>query len=74
MHRFDDSTNGVNGQVIGLWSFGLPGQQVKRTWARVTADVDHRLSNTTALTFGANAATSGGDASWGVMAGLRANF
>ncbi len=74
VHRFDDSTSGVNGQVVGLWNFGLPGQQVKQTWGRVTADVDHRLSNTTALTFGANAATTGGDASWSVTAGLRANF
>lgn len=63
----------VNGQVVGgLWSFGLPGQQVKQTWARATVDVDHRLSNKVALTVGANTARSGGDATWGVTAGLRA--
>ncbi len=73
-HRFEDSTHGVNGQAIGLPSFSLPGERVKQDWARATVDVDHRLSDTTALTFGANVASSGGDASWGVTAGLRANF
>ena len=74
VHRLDASTDGVNGQVIGLWSFTLPGQKTDQTWARLTADVDHRLSNATALTFGATAASNGGDATWGLTAGLRANF
>jgi len=73
-HRFEGDTHGVNGQAIGLWSFSLPGERVKQDWVRATVDLDHRLSDSTALTFGANAATNGGDASWGVTAGLRANF
>ncbi len=73
-HRFDDSTTGINGQVIGLWNFSLPGQRMKRTVVRATVDFDHRLSNSVALTFGATAAGNGGDTSWGVTAGLRANF
>lgn len=75
-HRFEGDTNGSSGSAIGLpgLAFNLPGQKVKQTWARATLDVDHRLSDTTVLTFGANAATSGGDASWGVTAGVRANF
>lgn len=74
VHRLDDSTNGVSGQVVDLWGFSLPGESVRQTWARATADVDHRLSHTTMLTFGANAATSGGDTTWGMTAGLRASF
>ncbi|MDP2834647.1 MAG: autotransporter domain-containing protein [Pseudomonadota bacterium] len=73
-HRLEGDTNGVNGQAIGLWSFSLPGEWVKQDWVRATVDVDHRLSDSTALTVGANAATNGGDASWGITAGLRANF
>jgi len=73
-HRFDDSTTGINGQVVGLWNFSLPGQRVKRTVARATVDFDHRLSNSAALTFGATTAGNRGDTSWGVTAGLRANF
>lgn len=74
VRRFDDSTNGVNGQVIGLWGFSLPGQSVKQNWARVTADVDHRFSNTLALTFGANAASTRGDANWGGDGGVAGEF
>ncbi|MHB8949158.1 MAG: autotransporter domain-containing protein [Rhodoferax sp.] len=73
-YRLDDSPTGVNGSVIGLWSFNQPGQKVEQTWGRLTADVDHRLSNRTVITVGANAATSGGDATWGVTAGLRMSF
>ncbi len=75
-HRFEDNINGANGQALGLpgLSFSLPGQTQKQNWMRAIVDVDHRLSNATALTFGASAATTGGDATWGVTAGLRASF
>jgi hypothetical protein len=73
-HRFEDNTSGVNGNVVGLWSFSLAGQHIDQTWARVTVDVDHRITNKVALTVGANAATSGGDATWGLTMGLRASF
>jgi Autotransporter beta-domain len=74
VHRLEGSTSGVNGQVIGLWGFSLPGQSETQSWARATVDIDHRLSNATLLTVGANAATTGSDASWGVTLGIRANF
>jgi len=74
VHRFEESTSGVNGQVIGLGIFSLPGQHMTQTWARAMVDLDYRLSNTFALTFGASAASRGGDADWGLTAGLRASF
>jgi hypothetical protein len=52
----------------------LPGQSTRQNWARTTIDIDHRLTNSTLLTFGANLATPGGDATWGVTAGVRATF
>ena len=73
-HRFENNTSGVKGNVVDLWSFNLPGKRITQTWMRATIDVDHRVTNNVALTVGANTATTGGDASWGVTAGLRANF
>lgn len=73
-HRTDDSTDGVKGQVIGLWDFSLPGEKVKQNWMRVTVDVDHRFSARSVLTVGASAATDGGDPNWGLTLAYRASF
>ena len=73
-HRMESNVTGVNGQVTGLYSFNLAGTSVKQNWVRSTIDFDHRLTKTMALTAGANAATSGGNATWGLTAGLRAVF
>lgn len=72
-HRFDDSTNGVSGTANSL-PFNLQGADIDQTWARVTVDADHRFSSSTVLSVGANAASSGGDPSWGVTAGIRTRF
>ncbi|MDR3390671.1 MAG: autotransporter domain-containing protein [Sulfuriferula sp.] len=74
VHRMEGNLTGVNGQVIGLYSFSLPGSSIDQDWVRATLDFDHRLTKTTLVTFGANAATPGGDATWGLTAGLRAVF
>lgn len=76
VHRFDSNTSGVNVSVAGLSIFNnnLAGLQVSQTWAHATVDVDHRFNDKLALTVGAGAATKGGDATWVVTAGLRANF
>lgn len=75
-HRIDNNTDGVKVQVVGLGMLNqsLPGQNVNQSWVRTTVDVDHRFTDDMALTVGANVASSGGDATWGVTAGLRANF
>lgn len=71
VHGFDSNTGGVSGP-----SFSLLGIIQDETWARITLDVDHRLSNTTLLTFGAGASGNEEINSWGwrVTAGLRSNF
>ena len=74
IHRFNDNTSGTTGQVIGLWNFSQSGQQLTQTWARAMVDVDHRITDAIAVTVGANAAPSGAGPTWGVTAGLRANF
>jgi probable HAF family extracellular repeat protein len=74
VHRMEGNLTGVNGQVVGLYSFNLPGSSIDQNWVRATLDFDHLLTKTTVITFGANAATPGGDATWGLTAGLRAAF
>ncbi|MGK2915298.1 MAG: autotransporter outer membrane beta-barrel domain-containing protein [Porticoccaceae bacterium] len=74
VHRTDDSVEGVKGQVVGLFSFNLPGESYKQNWARAIVDVDHRFSATSLVNFSLNGATSGDDAVWGVSAGLRHTF
>lgn len=73
IHRFESST-GANVEVTGLYSFAVTGQSVRQNWARVNADIDHRLTNSSLLTVGVNAGTTGGDPSWGVTAGYRMSF
>jgi probable HAF family extracellular repeat protein len=74
VHRFEDNGSGSSGQVIGLWSFSVPGQSLKQDWARAIVDLDYRLSKTSLLTVSASGATPGGDVSWGVSVGYRAAF
>jgi len=74
VHRFENNTSGVNGQVTGLWGFSLPGQSITQTWTRAMVDVDHRITDRVALTAGSSVSSTGSDASWILSAGLRANF
>jgi len=74
VHRFTGSTRSVGGQVVGLFDFSVPGQELKQDWVRATLDVDHRLSDRSLLTFSANAATSGNDPSYGVSVSYKAAF
>lgn len=73
-HRFDESLSGSSGQVLGLWSFSVPGQKTTQNWSRLLLDLDHRLGKGSLLNLSLTAATSGGDASWGASLGYRAAF
>ncbi|HOY69805.1 MAG TPA: autotransporter domain-containing protein [Methylotenera sp.] len=72
VHRFEDNT--ASGKVLGLNSFSYQGKDIKQSWVRATADLDHRFTDDMLVTVGLNAGTGGGDNNWGVTAGLRANF
>lgn len=69
VRHINKTVNGVSGTVIGLWNFTLPAQSVKQNSIRTMIDVDHRISPSTALTFGVNAST-GSDSTWGATTGL----
>ncbi|RDD82742.1 autotransporter domain-containing protein [Dyella tabacisoli] len=74
VHRFKGETNEIKGQVIDLFGFSVPGQKLKRNWARALVDIDYRVTYASVITLGANGASSGGDASWGVSAQYRMSF
>jgi len=73
-HRFESNVGAVNGQIIGLGSFNVPGRAVKQDWLRVILDLDYRLTQKSALTFSLKSATAGSDASWGGSLGYRVMF
>lgn len=74
VHQFQSNTAGINGQVIGLNTFNLPGQTLKQDWARMTVDVDYQLKPNAILTAGLNTATTGNEPTFGITIGLRASF
>lgn len=73
-NRLDGSGPGVSGQVLGLFSFSYAGADVKSTWLRAMAEVDHRLSDKSLISANINAASSGEDPSWGASIGYKRAF
>jgi len=73
-HRFEHNVGAVNGEIIGLGSFSVSGQAVKQDWVRAILDVDHRLTDKSALVMSIKSATAGKDASWGISLGYRVAF
>jgi probable HAF family extracellular repeat protein len=74
VHEFSDTTGGTNGEVTGLYTFGLGGEQLNQNWVRATVDVDYQLSARTLLTGGLNIATQSNDPTFGVTIGLKSSF
>ena len=62
VHRFDDISSGVSGDVIGLFSFSLPQESIDNTWARVGLDIDHQLQSGAVMTSSLFASSPGQDA------------
>ncbi|WP_337160112.1 autotransporter outer membrane beta-barrel domain-containing protein [Pseudomonas putida] len=40
VHRFEDRTSGVNGEVTGVFDFSLPGEDVRNDWVKAGAGVE----------------------------------
>ncbi|WP_332699590.1 autotransporter outer membrane beta-barrel domain-containing protein, partial [Devosia sp.] len=64
----------ANGQVAGLFDFGLGGGGLGSTWARAGLDLDHQLTDTVRFSGSLHAATQGQDASVSGSLGLKAVF
>lgn len=40
VHRFEDRTSGVSGEVTGVFDFSLPGEQVRNDWVKAGAGIE----------------------------------
>jgi len=74
VRRMDKISSGTRGEIIDLFSFDLPGGELDRNWGQMLVDFDHRFGKGSVLGVGARAASSGGDADWGVSLGYRMSF
>lgn len=72
-HRFEKSGAATSGQVIGLFSFALPGQEIKRDWLRGGAGVDVKLGDGVVSAM-LNATTQGADPSYWLNLGYQLAF
>jgi probable HAF family extracellular repeat protein len=72
-HRFERGGAASSGNVIGLFSFTLPGQQVKRDWLRVGAGLVTRLGGSTLSAF-LNATTQGAAPSCWINVSYQVSF
>jgi probable HAF family extracellular repeat protein len=72
-HRGGDAV-AANGQVLGLFDFGLGGGTTGATWARAGVDLDHRITESVRFSGSLHAATQGQDATLSGSLGLRAAF
>lgn len=57
-HRFENNAAATSGTVLGLFSFNLPGQKIKRDWIRAGVGFDTKLGAGVASAF-LNATTQG---------------
>ena len=73
-HRNDSNSSGNSGQIVGLSNFNFVVDHTKQTSVRITVDLDKRMTDKSLITVGVNAATNGGDQTWGLTTSLRANF
>ncbi len=73
VHRFEETANGVSGQVIGLGGFSFAGAKNEQTWARGGAGVEFDL-DAASLSFMANASTVGETPSVLLSSSLRVRF
>ncbi len=64
VHRFDDHGGAVQGQIIGVSSFRLPGAEVRQDWVRAGAEVDYRVRAGSVLSASLNTSSEGEDATW----------
>jgi outer membrane autotransporter protein len=73
VHQFNDQGENTTGQVLGLFTFELPGPQYKQNWLRAGIGVDAKLGAGTASLM-VNATTEGQDASYWLSASYRLAF
>ncbi|NBX66510.1 MAG: autotransporter domain-containing protein [Proteobacteria bacterium] len=61
VHRFDRNSAKSSGEVIGLFDFNQPGEDIQQNWGRLGMDIDHRIDESSVISVSAHAATRGED-------------
>jgi hypothetical protein len=72
-HRTGDAAS-ASGTVPGAFDFSIGGGRYSQTWARVGAELDHKITDAVSLSTSAHLATNGRDPSLALSAGLKASF
>jgi probable HAF family extracellular repeat protein len=72
-HRTGDAAT-ASGTVPGAFDFSIGGGRYSQTWARVGAELDHKITDAVSLSTSAHLATNGRDPSLALSAGLKASF
>jgi uncharacterized membrane protein len=74
VHRFDERSSGVSGQAIGLFSFNLPGREIRQDWVQGGIDFTYAINPRVTLTSSLMAATIGEDPTLGGSLGVQVKF
>ncbi|TDU81738.1 autotransporter-like protein [Prosthecobacter fusiformis] len=74
VHRFDQSGAVTSGQVVGLFNFNLPGQQIQQDWLHMGIDFNYALNEKITLTSSVMTSTSGEDPVFGGSLGVLMKF
>lgn len=74
VHAIGDGSLAISGNISGVGPYSVAGSGVRRNWARLTADIDHTLSDKSVATVGFNVGTRGLGPSYGVTIGFRRAF
>lgn len=72
-YRFEKETTGTSGEIIGISSFDLEGQDVKQFWVRAGIGAEFDVGGGTASLM-VNATTEGDDPNVWVRSGWKVNF
>ncbi|SKA86670.1 Uncharacterized membrane protein [Prosthecobacter debontii] len=74
VHRFDQTGPSTGGQVIGLFDFNLPGQQIQQDWALFGIDFAYAINEKVTLNTSVSTSTSGEDPVFGGSVGIQVKF
>jgi len=64
----------ATGHVPGLFNFSLGGGTYGQTWARVGAELDHKVNENLSLSASTHLASNGRDPNLAVSAGIKGAF
>lgn len=74
VRRLDDASDALSGQVLGLYGFSVPGENVRKDWVRLGVDADYRFTENAGLVFSVKASDQGEDPDWSAALSMQLAF